>query len=311
MFCYQCQETLKGEGCIVHGVCGKSPEVANLQDLLIYVLKGIAVYGVRAKALGIEDPAIGTFIAEALFSTITNVDFDPERFAEWIHEALDLRQELRERFLSAYEEEHGRPFGESLPEMATWVPEDGDLEDLVEKGQDVGVMANPDLDEDVRSLRELLIYGLKGMAAYYDHAQILGYESEEVRDFLQEALAATTDDTATVDDLFGMVVKAGEVGVQAMALLDEANTATYGHSARAGRRPVQRLLFTGGHRPEAGRGPGNGRHQRVTHRVRHRLVRAESRHRATGLAISGCQAHSVGAHVAGLPVTEHGRCACG
>ncbi len=230
MFCYQCQETAKGEGCTVRGVCGKAPKVANLQDLLIYLLKGISVYGVRAKELGIEDAAVGDFISEALFSTITNADFDPERFVEWIREALDMRQELREQFLSAYEEEHGRVFDEALPEMATWTPEDGDLEELIAKGQEVGVMANPDLDEDVRALRDLLTYGLKGMAAYYDHARILGYEDEEVRDFLQEGLAmAANEEDASVDELFAAVVKAGEMGVQTMALLDEANTGTYGH----------------------------------------------------------------------------------
>ncbi len=229
MFCYQCQEAAKGEGCTVRGVCGKPPDVANLQDLLIYVLKGISVYGVRAGELEVEDPDVGRFMTDAFFSTITNVNFDPDRFAEWIHEALDIRQELRERFLSAYEEEHGRAFDEALPEMATWTPEDGDLEELIAKGQEVGVMADPDLDEDIRSLRELIIYGLKGMAAYHHHAEVLGYEDEEVLDFFQEALTATTDDEATVDDLFSMVVKTGEMGVQTMALLDEANTAAYGH----------------------------------------------------------------------------------
>ncbi|MFP3897529.1 MAG: hydroxylamine reductase [Anaerolineales bacterium] len=229
MFCYQCQETAKGEGCTVRGVCGKPPDVAALQDLLIYLLKGISVYGVRAKDLGIEDAAVGDFISEALFSTITNVDFDPQRFAEWIHEALDMRQELRERFLSAYEEEHGKAFDETLPEMATWTPEGGDLEELIAKGQEVGVMADPDLDEDVRALRELLTYGLKGISAYYDHARILGYEDEEVRDFLQEGLSMAANEDAAVDELFAAVVKAGEMGVQTMALLDKANTGTYGH----------------------------------------------------------------------------------
>jgi hydroxylamine reductase len=219
MFCYQCQETNKNQGCTVRGVCGKTPDVASLQDLLIWLLKGISFYGVQAREQGGGDSEADLIVAQALFATITNANFDPERFAALIRKAIELRDRLK-----AQVEVAG-----VLPEMATWVPETGDLEELVQKGSTVGVMADPSLDEDVRSLRELLTYGLKGLAAYIDHAYILGHQNGALLHFLQEGLLAAADAEASADDLVGMVLKCGGMGVQAMALLDQANTGTYGN----------------------------------------------------------------------------------
>ena len=229
MFCFQCQETTKNQGCTVRGVCGKTDDVAHLQDLLIWLLKGMSFYGVKAREVNASDPEADLFVAQSLFSTITNVNFDPERFVPLVDKALALRDRLKARFLKAYQQAHGRAFSEPLPEMATWVPEKGDVDEFVQKGATVGVIADPNLDEDVRSLRQLLTYGLKGLAAYTDHAYILGHYNDDLLAFLQKALVATTDEDALADDLVGMVFKCGEMGVQAMALLDQANTSTYGH----------------------------------------------------------------------------------
>ncbi|NLE99392.1 MAG: hydroxylamine reductase [Anaerolineales bacterium] len=228
MFCFQCQEAAGNRGCTVRGVCGKRPDVAAMQDMLIWTLKGLAVYGVRAGELGIRDSETDRFVADALFATITNVSFDPERFGMLVREALERRDALRARFLRAYEDAHGTPFTEALPEAATWSPQTGDLEELTTKGRTVGVMADPDLNEDVRSLRELMVYGLKGLAAYATHAAVLDHEDDEIMAYLHEALAATLDDTLSVDDLVAAVLKCGQMGVRVMALLDQANTSAYG-----------------------------------------------------------------------------------
>jgi len=222
MFCFQCQETAKNEGCTVRGVCGKTDDVANLQDLLIWLLKGISFYGVKARAEGISDSETDLFVAQSLFATITNANFDPQRFAALVHKAIELRDRLKAQIAAT-----DRP--QSLPEMATWVPKTDDLAELIQKGSSVGVMANPDLDEDIRSLRELLTYGLKGLAAYTDHAYVLEHYNDELLAFLQEGLLATTDEGASVNDMVGMVLRCGQMGVEGMRLLDAANTGTYGN----------------------------------------------------------------------------------
>jgi hydroxylamine reductase len=227
MFCYQCQETLKNQGCTVQGVCGKTSDVANLQDLLIWLLKGISFWGVKGREMGVTDAETDLFVAQALFATITNANFDPERFVTLIHQAAALRDALKERAQTACSQQHGQGCSADLPDMATWVPTGG-MAELAAKGATVGVMADPDLDEDVRSLRELLVYGLKGLAAYTDHAYVLEHYNAELLAFLQEALLATTNPDATADDLVALVLKCGAMGVQGMALLDQANTATYG-----------------------------------------------------------------------------------
>jgi len=219
MFCFQCQETAKNQGCTVSGVCGKDADVASLQDLLIWLSKGISFYGIQARELGISDPEADLFVAQALFATITNANFDPQRFVALAERAIELRDRLGQAVETS----------DPLPDMATWVPEKGDVDELVQKGATVGVMADPDLDEDVRSLRELLTYGLKGLAAYTDHAYILEHYNETLLAFLQEALLATTDEKLSANDLVGLVLKCGEMGVQAMALLDQANTVSFGN----------------------------------------------------------------------------------
>ena len=224
MFCFQCQETAKNTGCTVKGVCGKSEETANLQDLLIYALRGIAVYGEKAKELGIHDKETGIFVAQALFTTITNANWDNDRFVAMIKEALKQREILKDKFLTAYKEKNGKDFDEKLHHSAAWFADN--VAEFNEKAKSVGVLSTE--DEDVRSLRELLIIGLKGVAAYADHAALLGCEKEDIYDFLMQALASTTKDLS-VDDMVALVMKAGEVAVNTMALLDEANTTAYGH----------------------------------------------------------------------------------
>ncbi len=249
MFCFQCQEAAKNEGCTVRGVCGKTPEVANLQDLLIWLLKGISFWGTRARGLGVNDPATDLFVAEALFATVTNVNFDADRFVDLVREAVERRDALKERAQAACPAQHGDPCSADLPEMATWSPKTYDIPVLTLMGQSVGVMADPDVDPDIRSLWELIIYGLKGLAAYTDHAYVLEHTNDDLLAFIQDALDATTDDSLTADDLVGWVVKTGEMGVEAMRLLDEANTGTYGHpeptQVELGVRPGPAILVSG------------------------------------------------------------------
>ncbi|WP_207265097.1 hydroxylamine reductase, partial [Desulfovibrio sp. Huiquan2017] len=223
MFCYQCQETAKNSGCTVKGMCGKPEETANLQDLLIFVLRGIAVYGEGLKDLGQPDRSNDDFVLQGLFATITNANWDDARFEKLIQEALERRDALKTRFLAAYKTKHGKDYADSLPEAATW---SGPVSSFAEKAKTIGILATE--DEDVRSLREFLIIGLKGVAAYAEHAAVLGYRKPEIDDFMLEALASTTKDLS-VDEMVGLVMKAGETAVTTMALLDEANTSTYGH----------------------------------------------------------------------------------
>jgi hydroxylamine reductase len=215
MFCYQCQETAKNQGCTIRGVCGKTEETANLMDLLIYTLRGISLYGEKTIAKGAFDPSYGRFILDALFVTLTNTNFDPARIITLIREALKIRDELKVKAGDALRDiEH---------DSALW-SSDKDNE-FQQKAKEVGVLST--VNEDVRSLRELLIYGAKGIAAYAHHALVLGYEDEEIYRFLVEALAATTKDKS-VDELVAFVMRAGEIAVKTMALLDKANTETYG-----------------------------------------------------------------------------------
>ena len=224
MFCYQCQEAAKNTGCTIKGVCGKTEETANLQDLLLYSLKGLAIYGEKAGELGLSIEDNGSYMAKALFTTVTNANFDNERLTALIQESLTRRDALKSRFLSAYKEKNGRDFSDTLHDAATWSADSP--ADYQEKAKTVGVLATE--NEDVRSLRELLILGAKGIAAYADHAAVLGYEKKEIHSFLMEALASTTRDLE-VDAMIGLVLKAGEIAVTTMATLDEANTTAYGN----------------------------------------------------------------------------------
>ncbi len=219
MFCYQCQETAKGTGCTLKGVCGKTENVANLQDLLIYTLKGIAIYAVQARERYLVRKDVDQFIMESLFSTITNANFDKQRFVKRIQAALELREDLKQAVIRV-----GGTIPENLHDAATWT---GSPEEFEAKAALVGVLATE--NEDVRSLRELLIYGLKGMAAYAEHAYTLQYKETEIFAFIEKALVATLDDTLETGDLVALVLEAGKHGVDVMALLDKANTTTYGN----------------------------------------------------------------------------------
>lgn len=220
MFCFQCQETAKGTGCTINGVCGKSDKVARMQDLLIFVLKGISFYSTRARALGIENEKVDKFIFDSLFMTITNANFDEERFVKKIREGLKLREEMKNSFLNA-----GGKLPSVIHESATWTG--NTVEEFEAKNVSIGVLSTK--NEDIRSLRELITYGVKGMAAYTEHAFNLGFEDKSIYKFMQEALVATTDETLSADQLVALVLETGKFGVTTMALLDKANTSRYGN----------------------------------------------------------------------------------
>ena len=220
MFCYQCQETAKNEGCTVKGVCGKTADVANMQDLLMYLCKGISHYSVRLRANGVEVSKINKFVVDSLFMTITNANFDLSRFKVRMLIAYEMRNAAKKKL-----EELGVNIDDITYSGAHWVGETE--EEMFDKALEVGVLATE--NEDIRSLRELTIYGLKGMAAYAEHAFNLGYEDNDIHAFIQQALVDTTNDTLSADELTQLVLKTGEYGVKVMALLDSANTGSYGH----------------------------------------------------------------------------------
>lgn len=216
MFCFQCQETAGNKGCMFGGVCGKKPETANLQDLLIYVTKGLSEITTRLRSEGKEIPAaIDRLITTNLFMTITNANFDDDRFIDRINETLSSRDEL-------FEQLHDDT---GLSDAASWQYRTAEERTL--KADEVGVLDTR--NEDLRSLRELTLYGLKGMAAYNKHANVLGYADTAIDAFLQKALAKTLDDSLSADDLTSLVLETGSFGVKVMALLDTANTSTYGN----------------------------------------------------------------------------------
>ena len=219
MFCYQCQETAKGTGCTVRGVCGKTSDVANLQDLLLFILKGIAHYRVQLRALDAVDHSADRFILDGLFMTITNANFDKQRFVEKIKEAIKLREQLKQTFL-----DKGGKTEKITFEGAFWTA--NTLEEMESKAGFVGVLSTE--NEDIRSLREMLTYGMKGMAAYTEHAYNLGHENPSIYEFIDRGLVATTL-PLSADQLVQMVLECGKNGVDAMALLDKANTDTYGN----------------------------------------------------------------------------------
>jgi hydroxylamine reductase len=218
MFCFQCQEAAKGSGCEVKGVCGKTPEVAGLQDLLIYQIKGLSHYTTALRALNIENEAANAFITDSLFMTITNANFDYERFVNRIRDGFKLRSKLKAALL-----EHNIELPQT--ELLSWTAVKAS--EMEEIAKNVGVLATE--NEDIRSLRELVIYGLKGMAAYLEHASNLGSFDQEASAFTQRALVATTDDSLSADELTALVLETGKMGVQVMALLDKANTTSYGN----------------------------------------------------------------------------------
>ena len=227
MFCYQCEQTAKGTGCTVRGVCGKDPETAALQDLLVYATKGISMFAHRARELGVADHGIDVFTIEALFSTVTNVDFDPERLQRWLLKAAELRDKARGLYEKACKKAGRTP--ETLTGPATWVPAE-DLHGLVKQGQEITITKRKEtLGDVVTGLQELVTYGLKGVAAYADHAQILGKEDDGVYAFFHETLDFLSQEPADVDALVATSLKVGEVNLKVMGLLDAANTGAYGN----------------------------------------------------------------------------------
>ncbi len=219
MFCFQCQEAAKGTGCEIKGVCGKTSDVANLQDTLLYVLKGISWFNEKLRAKGLNPEKVDKFVFDGLFSTITNANFDKKSFERRIIKALQLRNELHSRCLAT-----GISLDDKLPDFASW--NSTSAEEFEKKASEVGVLSTE--NEDVRSLRELIIYGVKGLAAYAEHAFNIGYKEEAIYAFMQRALVATTEDLS-IDELLALTLETGKFGVEVMALLDKANTSSYGN----------------------------------------------------------------------------------
>ncbi|WP_432664685.1 hydroxylamine reductase [Wukongibacter baidiensis] len=221
MFCYQCQEAAKGTGCTARGVCGKTDKVANIQDLMVYTLKGIALLEQKGVKAGVKFPKADHFIMNGLFMTITNANFNDEMFVDEIKKGLALREEMKAELKNK---------GVSLDDLhdaATWTADTDEAIKAKAEASEVGILATE--NEDVRSLRELITYGVKGMAAYAEHAYNLGKENEEIFAFTSKALAATLDDTLSADDLVALTLETGKFGVDTMAMLDAANTGAYGN----------------------------------------------------------------------------------
>lgn len=221
MFCFQCQETAGCKGCTVRGVCGKTEDVAKIQDLLIFVTKGLATVANEGRKVGIIDKKVNRMIIDNLFITITNANFDFKAIEKRVKDTLVAREELKERVQA----KGGNPVGSDFKGCATWTATTS--EEMMEKASQVGVLATE--NEDIRSLRELIMYGLKGLAAYMEHAMNLGHDKEEVHAFMAETLVKILDDSLSADELTALALETGKFGVDGMALLDEANTSTYGH----------------------------------------------------------------------------------
>ena len=226
MFCHQCQETARNTGCTIQGVCGKKEDVANLQDLFIWTLKGISVWGVKGKEFDIYDEEIAFFIDKGMFATITNANFSKSDFLGFIKQGVEFRNRLEGQVLQAYKEAHGKEFADDVPECATWSFTD-DAEIISKASSGAGGWLEI-VDEDERSLKATIQYGLKGLCAYAEHAYQLKKHSRDIFEFLMEGLAALVDPSLTNDDLLALVLKTGKMGVETMALLDKANNEGYG-----------------------------------------------------------------------------------
>ncbi len=222
MFCYQCEQTAKGTGCTVLGVCGKQPEVAALQDLLLYTLMGLSQVAVAGRKVGVSDPDVNVFTVKAAFSTLTNVDFDPDRFLALITEAAGKRDRLKATVKAA-----GGKI--DFPEGAsTFVPKTT-VEELIKQAEPFGLKSYPAATPDILSLMHTVLFGIKGVSAYADHALILGQQDDSVFAFVHEGLAAIQRADLSLDDWVGLALKCGAAAVKAMELLDAGNTGTYGH----------------------------------------------------------------------------------
>lgn len=222
MFCYQCEQTARGTGCTVQGVCGKQPDVAALQDLLLYTLMGLSQVAVQGRRHGVSDAQVNDFTVKAAFSTLTNVDFDPGRFVELIGQAIGHRDRLKDKVKAA---------GGSLADLgaaAGFMPAETTPE-LLAQAETVGLKSYPGDDPDILSLKHTVLFGIKGVSAYADHAQILGQTDESVFAFVHEGLSAIQRDDLSLEQWVDMALRCGGAAVKAMELLDRGNTGTYGH----------------------------------------------------------------------------------
>lgn len=242
MFCYQCEQTAKGEGCMKAGVCGKDADVAALQDVLVYALKGLSAVAVDARVAGIVDHDINVFTVKALFSTLTNVDFDPERFVELIRKCVAGRDALKNRLKKA-----GGIVNDKSAAV-TFQPE-STIAGIVGQAKIASLKADASIDPDILSLQHILLFGVKGVAAYADHAQILGQEDEKIYSFVQEALATILRENLDLNGWIGLVLKCGEINLRTMELLDKGNTGAFGHpvptSVPLGAKKGKAILISG------------------------------------------------------------------
>jgi len=242
MFCYQCEQTAKGEGCTNIGVCGKQSDVAALQDLLVYALKGLSLYAQAGRNAGVTDRTVNVFTAGALFSTLTNVDFDATRFIQLINRCVELREGLKAKVSAA----GGKV---DFTDAAARFRPEATLEGLVKQGEEVGLKSGPSANPDILSLQHVVLFGVKGVAAYADHAQILGQEDDAVYAYCHEALASMLRKDLGLDDWLKLVLKCGEVNLRTMELLDAGNTGTYGHpvptSVPLGAKQGKAILVSG------------------------------------------------------------------
>jgi hydroxylamine reductase len=222
MFCYQCEQTAKGKACTTIGVCGKTGDVAALQDLLIHAVQGLSLYAIEARKCGVSTPDTGLFICEATFSTLTNVNFDADRFVALINKTVQLREGLKAKIKAA----GGK--SDFTEQAANFTPA-ADLAGLVKQGEAVALNAVSGENPDISSLKHILLYGLKGVAAYADHARILGQEDDKVYAFIEEGLASILRTDLSLEQRINLVLKCGEINLRAMELLDAGNTGTFGH----------------------------------------------------------------------------------
>ena len=221
MFCFQCEQTAKGQGCTTFGVCGKSPEVATLQDLLIYTLRGISQIALEGRKVGVKDEKTDLFISEALFATLTNVNFDPDNIIAYITKAVELRESLKTKVKAA----GGKTDFHGAADLVVEKTKEG----MLKQGKQVGIKSDSVDNADLQGLHWLLIYGIKGVAAYAYHAYRFGKKDDKVFEFIEQGLAATLDKSLGVNDFVGLALKCGEVNIRAMELLDAGNTEAYGH----------------------------------------------------------------------------------
>lgn len=227
MFCYQCEQTSKGYACTALSVCGKDETTAVLQDLLVHAVKGIAQYARRARLLGAKDNAIDVFIIEALFTTVTNVNFDPLRMQNWLIRAGKMMERAKRLYHDACAKNGISP--EQLNGASKWTPAPT-IDGLVKQGEEVSILTRKNrLGDDIAGLQELLLYGIKGASAYAEHARILGRESDEVYSFFLEALDYLNNENPTVEKLFALCLRCGEINLKVMEMLDSAHTSAYGN----------------------------------------------------------------------------------